>query len=146
MQQLWNGIEHTKRWIWWFIIPLFLFIRWVLLKSRILKHEFRQPFLIGKLADGQTPQGLYDYLTAQGFTKNYLAWVDKGEAVGVRRLCNIHHQYHIRLFHDGEIRGHYEWTPEARPFDHLFERGFEERREEFLKILGDRIAPTTNQD
>lgn len=141
MTWLWNGIEHGKRWVWWAITPPFLVIRWLLLKSRIIKHDIRQPFLIGQLREGKTPQSLFDHVVAQGFTKNYLAWIDNGETFGVRRLCDIHHQYHIRLFDDGEIRGHYEWTPEARPFDHLFERGFEERREEFLAILGDWVLP-----
>lgn len=140
MPWLWNGFEHSKRWIWWAITSPFLLIRWLLLKSRIIKHDIRQPFLIGQLREGKTPQSLFDHLISQGFTKNYLAWIDKGEAFGVRRLCGIHHQYHIRLFNDGEIRCHYEWTPEARPFDHLLERGFEERREEFLVILGDLVT------
>lgn len=144
MTWLWNGIEHSKRWVWWAITPPFLVIRWMLLKSRILKHDIRQPFLIGELREGKTAQGLFDHLAAQGFTKNFLAWVDNGETFGVRRLCDVHHQHHIRLFNDGEIRGHYEWTPEARPFDHLLEQGFEERREEFLAILGEWITSRTD--
>lgn len=141
MAWFWNGIEHSKRWAWWAMTPLFLAIRWLLLKSRVIKHDIRQPFLIGKLRDGRAPQDLLEYLASQGFRKNSLAWIDRGEVFSVRCLLSLYHQYHIRLFDDGEIRGHYEWTPEARPFDHILERGFEERREEFLAILGEWVRP-----
>lgn len=146
MTWFWNGIEHVKRWVWWAITPLFLLIRWLLLKSRIIKHDFRQPFLLGHLRAGKTPQNLLDHLALQGFTKNSLAWIDQGEVFSARCLLSLYHQYHIRLFDDGEIRGHYEWTPEAHPFDHLMEQGFEERREEFLEILGDMVVPKINDE
>jgi hypothetical protein len=50
-------------------------------------------------------------------------------------------QYHLRIFHDREVRGHYEYTPESYPLRHLKKVNMQHRREEFLHILGGWIVP-----
>ena len=46
----------------------------------------------------------------------------------------------MRVFSDGEIRGHYEFTPEAHPFSHFEEKGETEHKKDFLKFLGDFVV------
>lgn len=70
----------------------------------------------------------------------FIAWVDKDEAISTRKLDGFDFQYHLRVFKDGEVRGHYEKTPERHPIDHFLDRGMEPRRKEFLEILGDWIV------
>ncbi|HVZ75924.1 MAG TPA: hypothetical protein VG934_01475 [Candidatus Paceibacterota bacterium] len=101
----------------------------------------RQRFVLGALAQAQTPQTLTEYLLSQGFGNHFVALRDKGEIISLRRCPDFTHQYHIRIFEDGEVRGHFEYTPECHPFLHDREIGFEARREEFLALLGDRIIP-----
>lgn len=80
-----------------------------------------------------------NYLQSIGFHDHSLSWVDNEEVFGLRiedkdeKDC----QYHIRFFIDGEIRGHYEFLAELHWFKHFFEIGMEQRREEFMKFLGD---------
>lgn len=102
----------------------------------------RQRFLLGHLAPGQTVQALGNYLIERGYANHFVALKDKGEIVGLRYCPSFEHQYHIRIFTDGEVRAHYEYTTECHPFLHDKEIGFEERRDEFLKLLGDRIIPS----
>ncbi|HVV39103.1 MAG TPA: hypothetical protein VHD31_02135 [Candidatus Paceibacterota bacterium] len=102
----------------------------------------RQRFLLGTLAPGITPQAFIIALVAQGYGRQLVALTDAGEVVSLRYSPDFKHQYHIRLFEDGEVRGHYEYTVESHPFWHDKEIGFEERREEFLKVLGNNIVPT----
>jgi len=82
-----------------------------------------------------------EYLGTQGFFNHFIAWRDSGEIVSVRRPVSFEWQYHLRIFADGEVRGHYEYTPESHPVWHMREVGQEERREEFLEFLGDWIVP-----
>ena len=41
---------------------------------------------------------------------------------------------------DGEIRGHFEFTPEAHPIAHFQEKGEKACTEDFLKFLGDFVT------
>ena len=99
-------------------------------------HSHRQKYLFGRLAEFQTPQALESHLTDQGFEKAILAWMDPGEILSMRRLDGPKFQYHIRLFSDGEIRGHYEYSSEGNPWGHSFEKVFDAREEIFREILG----------
>ncbi len=75
------------------------------------------------------------------FVHQWFAFVDPDEAFGMRKLCekNCKYQYHVRVFSDGEIRGHYEKTPEDHPFDHLHEIDFQDKREDFMEFFGEYI-------
>lgn len=74
------------------------------------------------------------HLETQGFSPNFIAWSDKHETQSLRKVEGDW-QYHLRVYQDLEIRGHYELTPEAGLIAHFLEMGMEERREEFLKFL-----------
>jgi hypothetical protein len=103
-------------------------------------HNFRQNFLLGHLNSKYTKDDFIKLLAGQDFELGIIAYKDPGEIVGMRRLDTPIYQYHIRLFIDGEIRAHYEYSPEARPLDHIFEVGFENRKDFFVKILGEYLV------
>lgn len=54
----------------------------------------------------------------------------------MRKLDNFDFCYHIRLFEDGEIRGHYERTVESNFIAHLREIGMEPRAAQFRRFVG----------
>ena len=130
-------IDRAKAVAWHCISPVFPQTRDALLRLGILKHGIRQPFVLGKLAAGRTVEGLASHVAQYGFGNHFVAWVDSDEVLGLRKRDNFHRQYHLRVFKDGEIRGHYEWTPESAPYKHLLDIGMEPRREEFRRFLGD---------
>jgi hypothetical protein len=125
---------------WRYAKPLFPFIRGVL--GPLHRRWGRQRYLLGYLAPGWTAERLANHLRAQGFdSRLFPSWVDEGEAVGLRRRDGTGRQYHLRIFHDGEVRGHYEYTPGASPWRHFWEVGFEPRRAEFFSFLGPAVVP-----
>ena len=89
----------------------------------------RQEFLIGKLPEGVAHETFEKFLERQGFEDIPISWIDPGEKINVRKRVAGERQYHVRLFNDGEIRGHLEYAPESRPLAHLMEWGFEPARE-----------------
>ena len=132
----WNRIK----WVFWRAIsPGYLFGMHTLLKLRLIHHEGRQNFVLGKIAEGRTLDDFLAYLYTQGFANHFIAWKDDDQIVSLRRLESFEWQYHLRIFKDGEVRGHYEYTPECHPRLHSKEIGFEERRGDFLNFLGDWI-------
>lgn len=132
--------DRLKAFFWAKFAPLFPHVRDGLLWLGVIRHNIRQNFLIGYLAPGRTVQGLIDHLRQHGFDHHHVAWIDRDEVVGLRKLVNFHWQYHLRVFVDREIRVHFEYTPESRPIDHMLEAHFEHRREDFLKFLDDWIV------
>jgi hypothetical protein len=134
-------LDWPKYLAWNVITPVHPYVRDALTRFGLIRHRGRQHYLLGKLAASETFESVITYLLERGFGNHFVAWRDEGEIASLRRATDFRHQLHIRFFDDGEVRGHYEYTPEYRPFDHLFEVGSEDRREEFLAILGDRIIP-----
>lgn len=112
----------------------------VLLFSGIIRHDLRQDFPIGMLAPGRKVEDFLKHLERHQFGNHFIAWKDEGEAVSVRRLDGFERQYHLRVHHDGEVRGHYEYTPESHPLLHLREVSMEPRREDFLAWVGDWVT------
>ena len=98
-------------------------------------HNFRQDYIIGHLVSNQNKDSLFKLLFEQDFEYGICAWKDPGEILGMRKLDTPLYQYHIRLFSDGEIRGHYEYSPEAKPIAHSLEKGIEPRKEFFEELL-----------
>lgn len=132
--------DRLKASFWRRFAPLFPYAQLTLIRIGILRHDIRQHFLIGHLAPGKTIHGLMEHLRRHGFRKHRIAWIDRDEILGMRKLVNFHWQYHLRVFIDREIRVHYEYTPESKPIDHLREVGMEQRREEFLAFLGEWVV------
>jgi hypothetical protein len=111
-------------------------------ESKAARFGARQKFLLGTIAPAETIESVIAHLVGKGYYNHFVAWEDEGEIVSLRYAEDFAHQYHIRIFEDGEVRGHYEYTPECHPIMHYYERGcFEPRVEEFLKILEDKIIP-----
>ncbi len=102
----------------------------------------RQNFLLGHIAPQETFESVSTYLVNKGFGNHFVAWEDDGEVVSLRYAPNFATQYHIRIFTDGEVRAHFEYTPECYPLKHYHAVGFEPRREYFLELLGDKIIPS----
>jgi hypothetical protein len=106
----------------------------VLEKLTFLKR--RQPFHVGFLAKDYSVKEISSHLeTHHGFEPAILAWIDPGESLSMRKLDNGIYQYHVRIFSDGEVRCHYEFSSEGNPLGHVLERHFEPRTEEFTRFL-----------
>ena len=101
----------------------------------------RQPFMLGRIKDEKTAEAFVEHLVNQGFGNHFIAWLDEGEVASLRLVENFVYQYHVRIFEDGEVRGHYEFTPECHPIKHLRARGQEDRRETFADFFGDFVVP-----
>jgi len=129
--------DKIKQKIWRGIYPHFTAFQKFFLKIGLHKKG-RQKYPIGWLAPGKTLEDLKRHLHAKwGFGNHFVAWTDDDQVLSWRKLSDFKDQYHLRVYKDGEIRGHYEYTPEARPIAHFEEIGETEHREDFLKFLGD---------
>lgn len=128
-------IDRAKYFVWRLVFPgPYGKARDGLLSMKLIKHSGRQPYLIGKL-DRDKTESFLKHLKDKGFGNHFVAWEDDDEIIGLRKLDGFDHQYHIRIFKDGEVRGHYEYTPESHCILHLKKIGNEERREYFSKLL-----------
>lgn len=134
--------DRAKYILWLFLIPLHSLMRDLTLLLRITQHKGRQKYLLGKLSDKYNIKEVALHLAKNGYGNHFIAWKDDDELLSLRRTIDFQYQYHLRIFKDGEIRGHYEYTPECHPFLHVKAIGQEDRRDEFLRLLGERIVPT----
>lgn len=91
---------------------------------------------------GRTTKELQQHLALQGYESAVLAWKDPGELLSMRKIDKEIFQYHVRLFDDGEIRCHYEFSSEGSPLGHVTESCFEARPEEFKAHLLDFVKST----
>ncbi|MEK7564439.1 MAG: hypothetical protein AAB510_02625 [Patescibacteria group bacterium] len=134
--------DRLKYKAWHHIYRFFLPMQRTLLKWGIIHHDSsRQKYHIGYLRQGKTLEELKKHLhESWGFGNHFIAWTDTDQVLSWRKLDDFQDQYHLRVYSDGEIRGHYEFTPEAHPLEHLEEKGKKGRKEEFLKFLGDFVV------
>lgn len=98
-------------------------------------HGFRQKFLLGHLNANFNKDDLVEFLSKKGFEFTILAWHDPGEIVSMRKVDKNIYQHHIRLFVDGEIRAHYEYSPESSPWGHFWEAHFVPETEFYRELL-----------
>jgi len=101
----------------------------------LARHGGRQDFLIAK--KGGSKKKLEAYLIKKGYEWSYYSWIDDNEILSMRKVVKFKYQYHIRLFSDGEIRGHYEYAPDRYPLKHLCESCFEQKKVYFSRLLKD---------
>ncbi len=134
--------QTIKKNIWRHIYRFFPWMQKHLLKWHLVWHEKgRQPYHIGWLAPGKTLEELEKHLNTEwGFGNHFVAWKDNGQVLSWRKLESFDNQYHLRIFKDGEIRGHYEYTPESKPLEHFIEIQEESRIDDFKKFLGSYIV------
>lgn len=96
----------------------------------------RQRFHIGWLHPDKSLADLKIHLNKEwGFGNHFVAWDDSSQVLSWRKLTSFDEQYHLRVYNDGEIRGHYEYTPESAPLKHFFEKGESAKRADFEKFL-----------
>lgn len=138
-----SKLSHKIKYAFWRgLTPIHPYLRDAALKLRIIYHEQgRQPFMIGKVAPEISIQEVVDQLISHGYGNHFVAWEDDDEIISLRRADCFEYQYHVRIYEDGEIRGHYEFTPECYPLMHMKEVGMEPRREHFLAVLEGKIVP-----
>lgn len=139
-------LHRIKYYLWYFYAPYHPTVRDSVIALNVVKNYGRQPYLLGKIAPQFTMEEFISFLVEKGYAYHRVAWEDEGEVVSLRHVKNFIHQYHVRIFEDGEVRGHYEYTPECYPLLHLFDIGSEDRREEFMEQFGDKLIPHTSDD
>ena len=134
--------DKFKQKLWDFIYSFFLPVRTTLLKAGIIWHKKgRQKYHIGWLPRGKTLAGLKQHLHEKwGFGNHFIAWVDEDQVLSWRKLTDFQDQYHLRVYKDGEVCGHFEFTPESHPIEHMEEKGECETKKDFLKFLGDFVT------
>ncbi|HEX4104076.1 MAG TPA: hypothetical protein VHZ04_01190 [Candidatus Paceibacterota bacterium] len=134
----WGRIKYR---IWQRVYPHYTDLRDALLELGIIypRNSGRQPFVLGTLKKNIDIPAFLRHLQAQGFGNHFVAWQDESELAGLRKPDGFHFQYHLRIFKDGEVRGHYEYTPEAHPIKHLGYRHMRDRREDFQEFCGNWI-------
>jgi hypothetical protein len=137
-------MDRIKMMFWRFLYPIFPSVQNMLLKSHLIWHKSgRQRYHIGWLASGVTLDELKKHLSEEWhFGNHFVAWKDTAQVLSWRRLKDFNDQWHIRVYEDGEIRGHYEKTPESSPIQHFREVKETDRREDFKKFLGDYCVET----
>ncbi len=112
-----------------------------LIISKIFGIRNRQSYHIGWLAKGKTLEDLRFFLHKEwGFGGQFKANIDNGEILSWRKLEDNNNQYHLRIYEDGEIRGHLEATPEYKPLSHFFRVGQKDVKKDFFNFLGDFIV------
>jgi len=109
------------------------YIRGLSLFLRLVKHSGRQQYHIGFLKKGISNGEFKSFLIGIGFEPAVIAWIDDGEIFGMRKLEGKLWQYHVRLFSDGEIRGHKEYSPESWRWWKHFTEVDEETGSEYFK-------------
>lgn len=141
--------DKLKYYVWLVLVPMHPYVRDTLDYFGVLKRRYarfrphgRQEYLLGTLAPTETIESLGLYLVEQGYANHFIALKDEGEVVSLRYTPSFKHQYHIRIFHDREVRAHFEYTPECHPLWHDQGVDLEERRDYFLSLLGERIIPS----
>ena len=134
-------LSHKVKYaLWRGFAPIHPYLRDAALMLRIIHHEpGRQEYVLGKIAPQFSIEEVVRHLTTHGYGNHFIAWVDDDEVISLRRVESFEYQYHIRIYEDGEIRGHYEYTPECYPLLHMKEVGLESRRDHFLDVLEDKI-------
>ena len=131
-----DSLQRKLQYVFWKVFtPAHPHVRDLLTSTGLVRRRGRQKYLFGKIAPHRTIESLVEHLIKHGWGKHFVAWREEGEIVGLRKVDGFERQYHLRIFDDGEVRGHYESTPECYPITHLLEAASEERREEFLALL-----------
>ena len=142
-----ENIFHRAKYYFWLVYgPYHQIVRDGVIALSIIKNRGRQAFLLGTIAPHLSIEEFVSFLIEKGFAYHRVAWEDDGEIVSLRHVETFMHQYHVRIFEDREVRGHYEYTPECYPILHLWDVGREDRRKEFLELVGNKIIPHTDAD
>ena len=99
-------------------------------------HKGRQPHAVGFLKPGVSLDEARRFLESKGYEHCILAWRDAGEILGHRLVHRKVFQYHVRIFKDGEVRAHYEYSLEGNPIKHVLETVLDAETPYFKTLLG----------
>jgi len=135
-----NKRDRLMYWCFRAYTPFHKPVRATSLALGLLKHEGRQDFLLGTLDPKHSMRDFVAFLVEHGFGNHFIAWREENELVSLRKAVGFKYQYHVRIFTDGEVRCHYEYTPECHPILHIREIGVEDRTEEFKTLIQDWIV------
>lgn len=126
-------VQKLKQKFWRFIYPTFKKLEHFALPFH---EKRRQPYHIGWIHPKKSLPQLKRHLSSKwGFGNHFVAWEDTDQILSWRKLSSFEEQYHLRVFNDGEIRGHYEYTPESDPVGHFFAAKFNPKHYDFLQFL-----------
>lgn len=103
---------------------------------RTLRYKGREDYIIWNLCDSISIAEAKTALEKLWFQEYAVAWIDIWEVLGMRKNDWFEYQYHIRLFNDGEVRWHYELTPEYARFRHFFDFYKIEKKSDFIGMIG----------
>ena len=112
--------QSIRRFFWRYLIyPVFPYLYSIFGTMKIVRElgheEYRQRYHLGWLKPEKTFSEFVKRLGELGFTNHFVAWKDEGQIFSLRKFENFEWQYHVRIFSDGEVCGHYEKTPESHP-------------------------------
>jgi hypothetical protein len=139
-----NKKKHTYSKVWRIAYAMHPPIRKVLQVAG--SHKKRGDYLLGHLdAEKHTLADLNAHLISIGFERTKLAWKEPGEILSLRRVDGLKYQWHIRVFDDGEVRGHYELSPESSPLKHLRSSVFNDDKEFLLSLIGNYLKPILSE-
>ena len=135
--------KRAKYKVWKVIYPIHPHVRDGLLAIglNLFREKRRQRFVLGHMVPRKDIGEFLAHLERQGFGNHFIPCEDNGQIISLRRPAGFEWQYRSMIFKDGEVRAHYEPTPECFPVRHLLARGQLPRREEFLNFCGDWITP-----
>lgn len=148
-----TATRFLRKGFWQAYMPIHYLMRNSIATFNVFEHGKPKDFL-GRISPDSSIREFVEFLVKKGYGNHFVAWKFKGEVVSMRYVENFSHQYHIRVFNDGRVCGHYEHTPESRPLTHI--KGFlymklgikkiqiENRPEYFYKLFGDLIIPGEN--
>ena len=120
-----------------YLSTLFPFLRTKFGFLRCLRYKGREDYLLGHLKGNISIEQAKVFLENSWFHSYSVAWIDIGEILWMRKNDGFEYQYHIRVFDDGEVRWHYELTPEYARFRHFFDFDKSEKKTEFWEMIGD---------
>lgn len=128
-----NSFQKFQQKVWRGLYPIF---PWMEHHMLFFHEKARQQFHLGWIAPDKTLADLKRHLAKNwGFGNHFVAWEDTDQVLSWRKLISFSEQYHLRVYSDGEIRGHFEYTPEAKPLKHFEEVGEKPKSEDFKKFL-----------
>ena len=136
-----DALRNRIKYVFWrMYAPYHPAVRDGALAVGLVRHEGRQRYLLGTIAPHLTIQQFVAHLVERGYGNHFVAWKEEGEVASLRAVQDFVYQYHIRVYADREVRGHYEYTPECHPIAHVRETFLEERRDYFLALLGNTVT------
>lgn len=116
-------------------IVYFLYPPLLRILERLGFHKGGQDYHIGYVKKNYSISDLKDYLEKKGFEPAVLSWNEKDEVLNLRKVNKRIYQWHIRVFKDREIKGHYEFSSEGSPIAHICKKLFITEEKYYLNLF-----------